>query len=550
MTKNEINIPKIITIKKGCPVVEELKDKTIYNHDNIEVLEAILPDTVDLIATDPPFNANQNFHANPGSDASGSNFCDKWLWSKENDDWLEKLSAVDAPKKFRELRMNIESIKVSGGPSMAAYIAFMSVRLYHMERVLKKDGSIYLHCDQTSSHYLKTVMDTIFGRRKFNSEITWKRHSAHNTKVFGNVCDKILFYGPSPSRENKDDVRIPLTEEYIKSFFVHDDERGMYGVNSLTGPRINPPDGRESLKPWKGVTTGNMPWSPPGTGAGNYGEWINDNIVPGYLKMDGVHKRLDALDDAGLIYWPKDGKGFPRLKKYFEADKGMLPQNLVNHINRVNNGYPTQKPVELYELFIKASSKEGDMVLDPFCGGGTSLVAAENLGRKWVGIDNWEHTPDYTVDRMNGELGGLFSSELELIEGAPNTEKTEDSIPVPKSSPINLVKPLLPQVMAIMMDRLKVGEKYGCPGCGDLKRKGDFQKDHEVPQSILKKSKRLANLATNLTPLCGPCNLKKSDNFQMPGLWKILIKEKKMVSIDRAKEFYNWIDDIRESLVD
>ena len=542
MAKNGINTLKI-TVVKEPPTMAAMRDKTLYHCENLDILRNAPERSVDLIVTDPPFKADRNFYAaNLDADESKSNFPDIWCWSPVEEKWLSALK-----KTNKLLALTIECIKETD-KSMGAYISFMAIRLHYMEKVLKKDGSIYLHCDQTSSHYLKMVMDIIFGKNKFNSEITWKRHTSHNTKVFGNICDKILFYGPSV--KNKDDVRIPLTEEYKKSFFKHEDERGVYSENSLTASAS--PQGsndKESLKPWKGADNRGMPWAAPSTG--EYAKWIDANIIPGYLKIEGVHARLDALDDAGMIYWSKGGKGFPYLKQYLESSKGSLPQNLITHINAETKGkYPTQKPLKLYELFIKASSNPEDIVLDPFAGSGTTLHAAENLGRKWVGIDIWNPSPKCVEERMN-EVTGIDRVYIETVEGVPKeiVSKKKDPMPylIPKDYSIMKMsskearEKLLPSIESI-------GGKFCCPGCGEDLSERYFVSDHETPQSEYEKNQISKDFILNLIPLCGPCNSLKGSDLTMKGLWKELKKRKKMVDFAKAREALKKVIDSRERI--
>ena len=268
----------------------------------------------------------------------------------------------------------------------------MAIRLVELRRVLKPDGSIYLHCDPTAGHYLRMLMDAVFGAERWQAQITWKRTSAHSdSSTFGSVCDLILFYGASGV--NTDEVRVPLDPEYVARHYRFTDERGQYRHDNLTGPLHNQKRGVPSTEPWRGydVFAAGRCWSVPRKGA--YAEFIDREIIPGYRSIESIHARLDALAEADLIYWPKKAGGMPSLKRYLHANPGQALSNLWDDIPPLNKqaaeatGFDTQKPLALLKRIIQASSNEGDLVLDPFCGCGTAVVAAHDLNRRWVGID-------------------------------------------------------------------------------------------------------------------------------------------------------------------
>ena len=200
-----------------------------------------------------------------------------------------------------------------------SYLLMMSIRLIEMKRVLKPEGSIYLHCDPAESHGLKLLMDTIFRRANFQAEITWKRTSAHNdSRSFANITDTILFY--SPSDINVDAVRLPLKEKHVGSAYRFENDVGKYGLWILTGAGTRT---GESGQEWHGFnpTRKNRHWAVPTARiAGTYGEWIANNLIPGYEEISGIHDRLDALDEAGLLEFSPDGE--PKVKRYLEANKG------------------------------------------------------------------------------------------------------------------------------------------------------------------------------------------------------------------------------------
>ena len=257
-------------------------------------------------------------------------------------------------------------------------------------------GSLYLHCDDTASHYLKALLDAIFGPRQYRNDIAWRRAVSHNDPArYGRILDHILYY----ARDGRpywdgDAIATPKDEEQLRAAYPSQDERGRYRSADLTGPSHGAARGSPATMPWRGydVHARGRVWSVPKTGG--YAAWIERERIPGYRAIEGVHARLDALDAAGLIHHPERGV-WPGLKRYAEADRGNPPQNLFLEPSGFTNfsaggerlGYPTQKPVALIEKLVRASCPPGGLVLDPFCGCGTAVVAAHNLGRRWIGVD-------------------------------------------------------------------------------------------------------------------------------------------------------------------
>ncbi|MYH37856.1 MAG: hypothetical protein F4160_13790, partial [Rhodospirillaceae bacterium] len=379
---------------------------------------------------------------------------------------------------------------------------------------LKPIGSIYLHCDPTASHYLKAVMDAIFGWRKFQTEITWKRTYAHGDRVFSSVSDTILFYGAPP--RITDAIRVPLNPEYVQKHFRHNDARGRYQAITLNGPKVS---AGESGSPWRGVdpSLAGRCWSPPKTG--RYAEWIEDEVIAGYRNIPGVHARLEALYEAGLIHWPGEPSGTPRLKRYLRPGDGQLPANVWTDINPVahqsneRRGYPTQKPLALYERMILASSNEGDVVCDPFAGCATTLVAAEKLQRQWVGMDIWEGAHRLVVERLK-DTTGLFG---EVTFTAEPPERTDDG---ETAAPYLRVKERVKEPegpvwsRAEMYDYLLTQHGPRCQGCDRVFDDPRYlELDHNTPRSD-----GGLNHVSNRVLLCGPCNRLKSNTFTLSGL--------------------------------
>jgi len=363
----------------------------LFYGDNLEVLRGNddsgrpnIPDqSVDLVYLDPPFNSRQDYNvlfAEKDGAHSGSQitaFKDTWEWNEEAARSYHDV--VTAGGRVAEVMLAFH--KLLGGSDMLAYLAMMAPRLVELRRVLKESGSIYLHCDPTASHYLKLLLDGVFGARMFTSEIIWKRTSAHNSaNRWGPVHDTILFYTKSPNSVwNK--VFETYDPAYIERFYRHQDEKGRFRLGDLTGAGTR---SGESGMEWKGVnpTAAGRHWAVP--------------AVPDLSKAEvealSVQQRLDNLDKLGLIYWPKKGK-VPQFRRYYDMDRGVPIQDVIGDIaplsphSQERLGYPTQKPEALLERIIRASSNESDVILDPFCGCGTTIQVAQQLNRRWIGID-------------------------------------------------------------------------------------------------------------------------------------------------------------------
>ena len=446
-------------------------------------------ESVDLIYLDPPFNSNQDYAAPIGSKAAGAAFKDTWTLDDVDRLWLLLLRDKD-PVLYHV----IEGARLVHGNGMASYLSMMAQRLKEMRRLLKPSGSIYLHCDPTMSHYLKLVMDAVFGRKAFQTEIAWKRTHAHGDRVFANVADRILFYGQRC--KIKDECRVPLDDSYIKKQFRHRDNRGRYQAIVLNGPKVS---GGESGMPWRNVDPSLVGrcWSPPKTG--RYAQWINDEVIPGYQNIAGVHDRLNALDEAGMIHWsPRTGN--PRLKRYLRPNDGQLPSNVwtdippLSRASKEKTGYPTQKPLKLLDRIIKASSNEGDMILDPFAGCATACVAAERLDRKWVGIDISEKAAELVQVRIRKEID-LFHN-FKPIHRADQPQRTD----LGKLPPPSAHKDLL------------YGQQSGqceCGGCMVMFHKRNLTIDHIVPRAD-----GGTDHVENLWLLCGACNSSKGTKSQ------------------------------------
>ena len=393
----------------------------LHYGDNLGYLRDMDRRSVDLIYLDPPFNSKSSYNRifrNPQGgeiQAQTTAFKDTWSWDQPAEVAFDEVLSSGSPAggllhAFR---------KFMGESDMMAYLAMMTVRLIELRRVLKATGSLYLHCDPTASHYLRLLLDAIFGPENFRNELIWKRTGAHGSaRRWGPVHDTILFYTASDEYTwNK--VWQPYEPGYVESKYRSSDERGFYQDVSLTGPGVT---GGESGRPWRGhdPTRIGRHWAIP------LALIENSNTL-------SVQERLEKLDQDGLIYFPKGGEGFPRLKQYVGA--GAPVQDIISDIAAVNSqaqerlGYPTQKPLPLLERILAASSHPGDVVLDPFCGCGTTIEAAESGGRRWIGIDITHHAIDVIEGRLKAthpdadfEVTGRpcdLASALRLAERAP-----------------------------------------------------------------------------------------------------------------------------------
>ena len=385
------------------------QSETVWTGDNLVIMRGMNSESVDLIYLDPPFNSNRDYEAPIGSKAAGASFKDAWTLADvdvhEHGELADRNPAAYAV---------IEAARQAHGKGMQSYLIFMAVRLLEMHRLLKPTGSIYLHCDDAAGHYLKLLMDGIFGARRFRNAITWRRSVAHNDPSrYGRISDTLLFY----TRGDKwtwNVVREPLSEQDICKAYPRVDENGnRFRADNLTGP-MHGSGGGESAREWNGykITSRGRVWSPPKTGG--YAEYIEQKWIPNYRSIEGVHARLDELDKVGLVIHPK--KGFwPSLKRYAEADQGKplqdiiyKPTGLTNYSGSEYIGYPTQKPLALLDRILRASSNRDDTIFDPFCGCATTLVAADRLQRKWAGVDLSPLAIKLLNERIKKDRGELW----------------------------------------------------------------------------------------------------------------------------------------------
>jgi len=363
-----------------------MTDNILYYGDNLDVLRRHIKDeTVDLIYLDPPFKSDATYNVlfaeQNGSRAAAQvrAFEDTWQWDRAASRAFTEV--VEVGGKVSQVMQAFWTFL--GGSDMLAYLAMMAPRLVELRRVLKPTGSIYLHCDPTAGAHLRLLMDAVFGGQNFRNETVWKRTFAHGSaKRMGPVHDVILFYTKSEDY-TWSDLRLMHDPQYVEKHFRY--------VDPATGRRFQPISltgaGRtsgESGRPWRSVDPGAVGrhWAIPSAILEKLG-----------IQAQTTQEKLDALDAAGRIYWPEKEGGTPRLKWFADELEGAALSDVWTDISPISGqaaerlGYPTQKPEALLERIIKASSNEGDLVLDPFCGCGTAVAVAQRLNRRWIGID-------------------------------------------------------------------------------------------------------------------------------------------------------------------
>jgi DNA modification methylase len=305
---------------------------------------------------------------------------------------LERWELSAAFREFILLWVNMLEQSSSEEKKLLNYLMYMTQRLLRIKQLLKPTGSIYLHCDPTVSHYVKVLMDGIFGFGNFRNEIVWKRMSSHNdAKRWGRIHDSILFYTASQRFTWTREARIPYDPEHIESSYRYEDEKGRYMTSPLQARSLS---GGGYEYEWRGVCD---TWKFP-------------------------RHRLDELDANGKIHWPKKAKGVPRRKVYLDETKGVPVQDVVTDVTqkRKATDYPTKKPNKLLERIIMSSTKPGDLVVDPFCGCGTAIEVAHELRRGWIGIDISGMAVDEIEKRL--EVHGQYrGAHFDVIEGSPET---------------------------------------------------------------------------------------------------------------------------------
>lgn len=480
---------------------------------------------IDLIYLDPPFNSKRVYNAPLGSKAAEATFDDTWKMDGVKQDWAELQEVAD-----RALWHIIEGAALTAGEAMQAYLIFMAGRLSEMHRILKSDGSVFLHCDPHASHYLKQLLDWQFGPANFRNEIVWKRTSTKSlgTKRFARDGDRILYYSKSAKFTWNQQYQ-PHDPEYVRKHYRHDDNDGLgpWRIDNLSGGKAGGPS---AYLPFKGaLPPKGRAWAPPRRD--KFPPTAAARLPDDYEELDAIGK-CEALDAASLIYWSKNG--VPSHKSHLSAKKGNPASDIITHIPPVTSssaertGWPTQKPLALLRLLIRAASNEGDWVLDPFAGCATTCVAAEIEQRQWAGIDIDEVAVGVTLKRLqehadaslhNLNLTG-FAAGLEpaTVNLPPNPPKRTDSTRPKRSRNLKAI------LWAGLPKPPDDSNRGVCPGCHKAKYAEDFDLDHIIP-----KARNGQDIDSNIQLLCGNCNRIKGDRGMD------YLKEKLLLEIDHKR---------------
>lgn len=376
-----------------------ITDNTLFYGDNLSILREYIPDeSIDLVYLDPPFNSNRTYNvlfkqeSGAESEAQIAAFEDTWHWNQTAEETYHEL-VTDAPSHVGQMIGALRDF--IGQNQMMAYLVMMAARLLELHRVLKSTGSLYLHCDQTASHYIKILLDTVFRPEHFRSEVMWKRTYSHNDpKNYGNILDSIFYY----SKSNKliwNKLYTPYRQEYLDKQYRHVDANGRrYRLVTLRSPQPRP-NLRYDYKGYKPHPNG----------------WAVSREV------------MEKLDAEGRLYFPKKADGAIQEKYFLDEMLGVPLQNLWDDIGPISAqaaerlGFPTQKPVALLERIIQVSSNPGDLILDPFCGCGTTIAAAQKLGRRWIGID----ITHLSIALQKYRLKQMFPGEMFKVVGEPTS---------------------------------------------------------------------------------------------------------------------------------
>ena len=421
-----------------------------------------------LSTLDPPFNSNRNYEAPVGSKAAGAAFKDTWTLSDLDVAWMGLIA--DEQPAIANL---LHTASLTHGKGMQSYLTMMAVRLLEMRRVLKGTGSIYFHCDPTASHYLKLLMDAVFGAGSFRNEISWKRTTTKGDYRQGatnwpRVRDVILHYSRDVNKSRYAQQFIPYSEGYLNRSYRYKEGGRRYRLDNLAAP---------------------------GRGTRGHPEYEFMGVTRFWRYNEA---KMQRLLKEGRIVQTAPGR-VPAYKRYLDEMPGVALGDSWDDISpvqgsaRERTGYPTQKPLALLERIIEASSKEGDVVLDPFCGCATACVAADRLGRKWIGIDISPKAVELVNTRLQTAMGSLFHHGYV-------TARTG----IPRRTDIETLRPYRDWKHNLY------GQQEGlCAGCKVWLPFRNFTIDHLVPQS-----RGGTDHPDNLQMLCGACNSLKGDREQ------------------------------------
>lgn len=444
----------------------QIANRTIFEGDNLPIMEGIDSGTFDLIYLDPPFNTNRIFTSEHSSKKSEARFDDIWgkteLIKGWNDDWIDYIAAN---RLHLNLLTYLSTVRLIHSETMFHYLVYMTIRLLEMERILKSDGSFYFHCDTSAGHYVKPLLDSIFGRRNFRNEIVWNSDTGaknNATRRYGRAHDTIFFYSRPKGKFNLQYTE--LDEEYIDTWYTMEDPDGRrYRARPLNRHETYEYEFLGETRLWE-CTREQMEEHLAA------GRIIHQTTVPGSKRKVAMYKLY--LDES---------PGKPAQDNWTEVPA-------LSSYSNENTGYPTQKPLALMDRIIRASSNEGDLVLDPFCGCATTLVAAERLNRRWVGIDVEPESVRLLRDRLSSELN-LWGVHTHRTD-AP--VRTDTVYPRPRRD-----------IRQFLFEAQK-GKCNGCERQFQIEWIDLFDIDHIGPRA-----RGGLNIEANLQLLCRTCNSKK-----------------------------------------
>lgn len=494
-----------MALRKVLCMTQNFLDNTLYEMDNLVVLRGMNSETVDLIATDPPFNTKRNRSTTAGHYVDNWKWGDtgilpdQWKWNEVHPKWLEEIK-----DEHTALYQVIEATRVVQGEDTAAFLCFLGVRVIEMHRVLKDTGSIYLHCDHTANSYIRMVMDAIFEKKNFINEIAWLRKDGvkHNLakKRFPQAHDTIFYYSKSKNHTHNP-ILIPYSEEYIAENYKHVDSNGRYA----TFPCTNEAGGNKVYE-FRGIKRA----------------WRFEK------------SRMEEMYQKGLLTQAKPNSPF-RYKKYLSTAEGVKVPDIWTDTalfeENEKTGSPDQKPLALYKRLIEASSNEDDLVLDPFCGCATTIIAAEELKRRWIGIDRRVDARYHIITRLMGidqkERKHLekYAIDKEWLDRQmqryemhyqiePPERTDENKQTSPKLAAVYSIEPENPLTHAEMHEILVNQFGLKCWGCNFIPPdKRYLHLDHIIP-----KTDGGTNHIDNRALLCQPCNTKKSNTMSLTAL--------------------------------
>ena len=443
----------------------------LYALDNLEVMRGMDSETVGLIYLDPPFNSKRMYQGMSGSKAAGHQFRDTWSWNDAKQEWLDQLE-----NDYPDLRRQIDVAKAHSD-GMGGYLAFMAPRIIEMHRILMPGGSLYLHCDPNANSYLRILLDLVFGSSNHRNEVVWHYGKMANT-----------------SRN------FPSNHDTIYRYSKGDD----WTFNPLKGSES------EYRARFARYLTGNQVLY------GSVSQSKDKLILRRAKKVESELGR--PLTDSDVLF---------DFDVEYKIQSDVIYESIIKGNAKERTGWNTQKPLALLERIIKASSNEGDIVFDPFCGCGTALVAAENLGRRWVGADDDVNAIDVVRERVASLKGILadqpqFQSVVFVLRQAPARTEAATAADGVLKDPTGIIIPKMPSDKmsnAAIRDQLLEWQRQPdgnikCPGCGECLKPRHFHVDHINP-----KSAGGTNRIDNRILLCGACNIDKGNTKALPQLW-------------------------------